>query len=136
MAKRERTPIDEELREAHEALVSIFQDFGVSLDYSLESLKWIEDYLEQNYPYQEGAHNPFPAVRVGVKLYFLGAYAGETLIRKVGGSWSYNEKDPLGQIRAEVRLDNGKSVRPIEEVMTQIEEGRKLDLQFFLQFQN
>lgn len=39
MPKRERTPIDVEIREAHESLVAIFRDFGVSLDYSVESLQ-------------------------------------------------------------------------------------------------
>lgn len=128
MAKRERIPIAEEIREAHESLVSIFADFGIRLDYSLESLGTIEGYLEENYPVSQGAGSAWPAVRVGVKIYYIGAYLGETLRRVHGGAWSFDEKDPLGQIRAEMRLGNGRSLRPIEIVMERIEDGKALGL--------
>lgn len=124
MPKRERTPIEQEIRQAHESLVSIFADFGIRLDYSLESLETLERYLEDNYPASQGAGSAWPAVRVGVKIYYLGAYLGEVLLKKIGGRWSFDEKDPLGQIRAELQLANGKRLRPIETVMERIEEGQ------------
>lgn len=83
-----------------------------------------------NFPSQPG-RNPFPAVRAGVKLYYLGAYLGEVLRRRAGGEWAFDEKDPLGQIRAELRLTNGKFLRPIEEVMKRLEHGGKADLSGF-----
>lgn len=126
MARRERIPIETEIREGHESLVSIFQDFGVPLDYSMESLQRIESYIEENYPRSEGGNNPFPAVRAGVKLFYLGAYLGEVLRKKVGGQWVFDERHPLGQIQAELRLSNGKTLRPIEEIMNRVEEGKKL----------
>ncbi len=129
MAKRERIPIDTEIRDAHESLVSIFHDFGVDLDYSIESLHRIENYLEENYPSNQDAKNPFPAVRVGVKIFYIGAYLGETLRKKLGGNWQFDEHDPLGQIRAELCFENGERIRPIEDVMTRIEE--KLPIEIF-----
>lgn len=128
MTKRERTPIAEEIREAHESLVSIFADFGIRLDYSLESLATIENYLAKNYPISQGAGSAWPAVRAGVKIYYIGAYLGEALLRRQGGAWHFDEKDPLGQIRAEIRMKSGKNFRPIETVMERIEDGRPLEL--------
>jgi hypothetical protein len=70
---------------ASEAALWVKQDKGIELDYSLDSIKVIEEQLAQLSKTVDKA-NPQPGMRGQAVGY--GAYIGEVLRRKDGGSWA------------------------------------------------
>jgi hypothetical protein len=88
---------------------------GYNADFSLESLKEIDRFLDDQAP--DGPQNRGP------RIFALGSYVGEVIRRAAGGEWRGNDSDPQAEIDVELRLKDGTTLRPVQSVMKRLESG-------------
>ena len=62
----------------------------------------------------------------GSKIFVIGAYVGETLIKNCSGSeWVTDDGDPQGEINMSVKLENGHMVWPGQKVFKRFKNGKE-----------
>lgn len=115
----EETPtLYEDIHTACEWVVMALNSSGYKADYTLESMKEIDRFIEE----QSGENGIISRGR-GKILFSLGCYVGETVIRLYGGKWHTDDNDPQGEINASVELDNGTVICPIQRVIKRYQNG-------------
>ena len=55
--------------------------------------------------------------QLGSRVFALGSYVGEVIIRTYGGQWRADDDDPEGELNVEVVLPSGTVVWPVQRVM-------------------
>ena len=91
---------------------------GYKADYSLESMKEIDRFFdEQNSP------NGIINQNRGQILFALGSYVGKTVIRLDGGKWITDDNDPQGEINIAVETNNGTTLWPVQRCMKRYSNG-------------
>lgn len=115
----EETPtLYEDIHTACEWVVMALNSSGYKADYTLESMKEIDRFIDE----QSGENGIISRGR-GKILFSLGCYVGETVIRLYGGKWHTDDNDPQGEINASVELDNGTVICPIQRVIKRYQNG-------------
>ena len=101
--------------ETAEAFRDLAADFGVTLDYSPESLREVERLIGENFTDRHG--------RVKKKHYDLsgatGAYVTEVILRNIGGRWDWESEWEVGGIR----LPSGAFTAPLAKARKRFEDG-------------
>jgi hypothetical protein len=98
---------------------------GYRADFSPASLRELERFFD------DAAANGAPKARgpladdTGARLFALGAYLGEVIRRDRGGTWRADDRDPQGEINAELRLAAGDVIWPIQRVIKRFRNGRE-----------
>lgn len=102
-------------RETAEMFRDLASDFGVTLDYSPESLGEVERLITENFTDRRG--------RVKRKYYDVagatGAYVTEVILRNLGGRWDW---EPEWEV-AGVRFPSGAFTAPLAKSRKRFEEG-------------
>lgn len=103
---------------------------GYRADFSLESLREIDRFLDDHMP--GGTPAPGGALsdpagnlagNAGFILYTLGAYAGEVLRKCLGGKWAGDPKNPKFELEASLKLPGGSVVWPTQRVYKRAKVG-------------
>ena len=97
------TTLAEDIIKATEWIVLAMNSSGYKLDYSVESMKEIDRFIDE----QSGKGGILEKAGVGSVLFSLGSYIGETAKRLYGGQWITDDNDPQGEINIMFRLDKG-----------------------------
>jgi hypothetical protein len=71
----------------------------------------------------EAAPGGLLAEKRGQRIFALGAYVGEVVLRKCGGTWRADDSDPEGEINIEVVLPSGTVLWPVQRVMKRFRNG-------------
>lgn len=87
-------------------------------DHSLESLREIDRFFDE-----QSGPGGLLTERRGQRLFGLGAYIGDVLIRTYGGHWVTDDHDPQGELNVAVQLDDGSMVWPIQRAMKRYQNG-------------
>jgi hypothetical protein len=97
---------------------------GYRADFSLASSKEVERFFSEH-ANEDGGARPGGLLDedLGQRLFGLGAYLGEVLIRNLGGEWVTDDSDPEGEINVAVRLRDGSLVWPVQRVMKRLAAG-------------
>jgi hypothetical protein len=61
--------------------------------------------------------------KLGVRIFALGSYVGEVIIRAYGGQWRADDNDPEGEMNIEVVLVSGGIIWPVQRVMKRFKNG-------------
>jgi hypothetical protein len=64
-------------------------------------------------------------VRLGGRMFGLGAYLGEVIRRSLGGTWHGHDTDPEAEINVAVDLADGKRTWPVQRVVKRFANGRE-----------
>ena len=60
----------------------------------------------------------------GPKLFSIGSYVGETIIKNVKGSeWITDDNDPQGELNVYIKLPNEGQIWPIQKVFKRFQNG-------------
>jgi len=96
---------------------------GYRADFSIESLKEIDRLFDEQT--SKGAAKPGGLLSkdLGARLFALGAYVGEVIVRNGGGTWQGDDKDPQAEINIAVRLGTGALIWPVQRVMKRYKNG-------------
>lgn len=117
--KKKKRTLMQDIPPAADWIVTALNSSGYKADYTLESMKEIDRfYDEQNKP-----GGIFTMGSVGSKLFALGCYVGETIIKLYGGEWVTNDKDPQGEINIQVKLSDGSIIWPVQKTMKRYQLG-------------
>lgn len=96
---------------------------GYRADFSPTSLGQVDRFLDE----QSWNGSPKPggllATDTGGRLFALGAYVGEVLLRELGGSWRADEAAPDSEEGLVAVLADGYVVWPVQRVMKRYVEG-------------
>ena len=96
---------------------------GYRADFSLESLREVDRFLEEQAPGGKPKQGGLSSKDFGNRLFSLGAYVGEVVRRQVGGQWEGDDSDPEAEINVAVRLPSGGMMWPVQRVMKRCEKG-------------
>jgi hypothetical protein len=91
---------------------------GYAADFSVASLREVDRFVAE----QSGPGGLLSQDRGG-RLFALGCYVGQTLIKAYGGVWETDDADPQGEVNIAVRLDSGVTVWPVQRLMKLYAEG-------------
>jgi hypothetical protein len=97
------------------------------LDYSVASLRLVDlviDGLRRNQPQR---------VQVAGTLLGLGAYTGEVIVRRAGGTWvdfNASQRELFGQAVG-IRMSDGRVWNPLGKVVNRFEEGAEQSVERF-----
>lgn len=116
--KNKKPTLGEDIHTACEWVVTALNSSGYKADYTIESMKEIDRFLDE----QSGENGIISRGR-GKILFSLGCYVGETVIRLYGGKWYTDDNEPQGEINASVKLDNGTVIFPMQRVIKRYQNG-------------
>lgn len=110
--------LEEDIHTACEWVVTALNSSGYKADYTLESMKEIDRFIDE-----QSGENGIISRNRGNIIFSLGCYVGETVIRLYGGKWHTDDNDPQGETNASVELDNGTVIFPIQRVIKRYHNG-------------
>lgn len=102
--------------------VSEFKKLNIKLDYSVESLKKIEEYISINSKDLKPKKNSFFANDTDSKTFALGAYLGE-VIRKNGNAVRWNNENSESPIEIIQETPNGSKALTINKAFKRVYQG-------------
>jgi hypothetical protein len=97
-------------------IVADLKFIGYNLDYSLESLKIVDDLIDQSFTNGNSTAGGFFPINYGQKVFGLASYLGELLISHCNeAKWQVDDTDPNGEINIAVAFKSGSIVWPDNE---------------------
>lgn len=115
--------IFEDAKTAAEWIAKALTSSGYRADFSPSSLWEIERFFEANSKDGESISGGLLGESFGSRVFALGAYIGEVIIRAKGGTWRGNDADPQAEINLELVLPGGATCWPIQKAMKRIKNG-------------
>jgi len=112
MGKNEPS-LEDDIRSASEWVVRALNVSGYNADYSLESMKEIDRFFDE----QSGEGGIISRNR-GQIIFALASYIGETVIRLYGGKWGGSD-----EVNMSVELDGGTVIFPTQRAMKRYQNG-------------
>lgn len=112
MGKNEPS-LEDDIRSASEWVVRALNVSGYNADYSLESMKEIDRFFDE----QSGEDGIISRNR-GQIIFALASYIGETVIRLYGGKWGGSD-----EVNMSVELDGGTVIFPTQRAMKRYQNG-------------
>ena len=118
--------IESEIRDASQWIVKGFQSENLALDFSINSLKVIDDFIDSNTENGKVKPESILSRNRGQILFALGCYLGETIqINIPGAKWEIDESDPDPHINAVLILPNGTKLHPIQRILKRFMNGNE-----------
>ena len=110
--------LEQDIRESSEWVVRALNSSGYNADYSLESMKELDRFFNE-----QNTENGILSNNRGQILFALGSYIGETVIKLYGGRWITNDDEPNGEINIAVELNSGTVIWPVKRCMRRYTNG-------------
>lgn len=110
---KKKPSLEDDIHSACEWVVNALKVSGYNADYSLESMKEIDRFFDE----QSGEGGIISRNR-GQIIFALSSYIGETVIRLYGGKWSGSD-----EINMSVKLSNGTIIFPTQRAMKRYQNG-------------
>lgn len=120
------TPAAEKLSVAQEAedaaawVPGPLKASGYNADFSLESLREIDRFFDEQAPGGQPRHNGVLAEHRNLRVFAVGAYVGEVIRRQKGGQWISNDDDPDAFFNVAIRLGDGSLIWPIQRAFKRL----------------
>lgn len=86
-----KNTLEHDIRESSEWVVKALNSSGYKADYSLESMKEVDRFFDE-----QNTENGILSNNRGQIIFALGSYIGETAIKLYGGRWITNDDEPNG----------------------------------------
>jgi len=96
---------------------------GYKADFSLESLKQVDRFFEEQAANGQPKPGGLLSQQLGARLFAIGAYVGEVIRRQNGGEWQGDDNDPRAEINIVLRLKTGTILWPVQRVMKRLKNG-------------
>ena len=121
--KKKKPSLKEDIVKAYEWIATALKNSGYNADFSIESLREIDRFFDEHAEIGQAKPGGLLSKNRGMRLFALGSYVGEVLIRQYGGEWETDDNDPKGEINIAVKLSNGSIIWPVQRVMKRFENG-------------
>jgi len=115
-----------DIKQSSAWLVIAFKELGINLNYSIESIKQLDILIDKEFSGGKPNIGGLFAEQLGSKIFALGSYVGETIIKNCkGANW---DKDSDDEINIAIIGANGWMVWPMQRVINRIQEGNENNL--------
>jgi hypothetical protein len=114
--------------EAADWMAKSLTGWGYKADFSLESLKDVDRFIDEEAPDGKPKPGSHLAQQFGAQIFGLGAYVGETIRRQGDGQWEGNDRDTYPEVTLAVRLKSGTVLWPTQRVLKRLEYGSESGL--------
>jgi len=104
---------------------------GYKADFSLESLKEIDRFFDEHSENGKPKPGGLLSEQLGSRIFSIGSYVGEVLLKKYGGKWIGNDNDPDSEMNLELRLKGDVGLWPIQKVIKRLQNGSEDSLYFY-----
>jgi hypothetical protein len=118
-----RPSIVKDAVEAANLMAKSLVAWGYKADFSLESLKDVDRFIDAEAPDGRPKPGSHLAQQFGAQIFGLGAYVGETIRRQGEGQWEGNDRDTYPEVTLAVRLKSGSVLWPTQCVLKRLENG-------------
>jgi hypothetical protein len=111
------------------AVPVVRENYGVTLDYAVASLKQLDGIIDDLRRDQR-----FEALQP--LLFSMGCYVGEVLVRHAGGRWRSTEELGMGKVASSpiaIEMPDGRGCNPVGRVYKRFQKGREDSLASFYQ---
>jgi hypothetical protein len=113
--------IKKNLKWSLDLLIADFKNNGIDLDFSVESVEFIEKIMASQLVDGEPTSDGFFAENMEKKLGGIASYIGEVIIRNTKASkWEIDENDPEGGFNISVVSANSTKMFPVQKVLARI----------------
>jgi hypothetical protein len=112
-----------DVRDAAEWMAEALPGWGYRGDFSVESLKDIDRFVDEQFPNGRPKPSDLLARDLGARIFALGAYVGETIRRQGEGRWLASQGDPEDVINLTVKLKSGSIFWPMQRIMKRLQNG-------------
>lgn len=116
-----------------DCVANFLNNSGYKADFSLESLKEIDRFFDDQASYGQPIAGGLLASDTGSRIFALGAYIGEVVRRTYGGHWKGDDSDPLAEIMIELHLPDGRSFQPVHVVIKRLRDASQDGLHLIFQ---
>lgn len=106
-------------------IASALTSSGYQSDFTLESLKEIDRFIDEQAPGGKPKAGSLLSEKLGARLFALGAYTGEVILRSSGGAWKADDNDPQAEINIAIVQKNGTESWPVQRVMKRLKNGQE-----------
>jgi hypothetical protein len=122
--RSKNSTLADDIPKASDWLVSYFKNENINLDYSLNSIKYIDDFFEENSENGSPKNKSKLSDSLGYKMFAISSYIGQVIIKAIPESkWITDDSDPDGEINMEVTTKNGGHLWPGQKVMKRLTNG-------------
>jgi hypothetical protein len=113
----------DDARRSADWIAGALSQSGYRADFSLKSLGEIDRFFDEQSRDGQASPGGLLSEQLGSRLFALGSYIGECIIRHYGGAWRAADSDPEGEVNIQVVLDGGIVIWPIQRVMKRFRNG-------------
>jgi hypothetical protein len=96
---------------------------GYRADFSLASLREVDRFFDEHSQDGEAVPGGLLSEDLGPRMFALGSYVGEVIIRAYGGQWRADDNEPEGELNIEVVLPSSAIIWPVQRVMKRFNNG-------------
>lgn len=96
---------------------------GYRADFSLESLREIDRFFDEQSLDGKAKPGGLLSEQLGSRIFAIGSYVGECVIRHYGGAWQADDADPEGEVNIQVVLPGDIVIWPVQRVMKRLRNG-------------
>ena len=113
----------EDIEPSAEWISRALNSSGYGGDFTPQSLWEIDRFFEEQS--RDGLAKPggLLAEGQGQRLFAVGCYMGEVVLRVMGGEWVADDADPEGEINIELKLPDGTRCWPVQRAMKRFKNG-------------
>ena len=115
----------EDIKTQSDWIVKAFGADGFKLDYTIDSIIEVDRFFTVNMKNgQPKKGGRLYGKGFGPKLFSIGSYVGETIIKNVkGADWVTDDNDPQAELNVFLQLPNDGQIWPIQKVMKRFQNG-------------
>ncbi|PIP56426.1 hypothetical protein COX05_03130 [candidate division WWE3 bacterium CG22_combo_CG10-13_8_21_14_all_39_12] len=122
----------EDIKTGSEWIVKGFEEFDITLDYSIESLREIDAFFDDQSTGGKPKENSLLGENLGGIIFSIGAYVGETFIKNNPGTqWVTDDKNPGNDMNSSIEFESGTLVWPMQKVIKRFENGPEDSIYFY-----
>jgi len=124
-ANAQSSKIVRDVKAAAEWIAKALRSSGYNADFSVESLKEIDRFFDDEAPGGVPRETGLLSESLGARIFGIGSYVGEVVRRAAGGEWVGNDGDPTAEINVELHLKDGAILWPVQRAMKRLKNGRE-----------
>jgi hypothetical protein len=117
------TKIEEDAKRAAAWIATALSSSGYRADFSPGSLWEVDRFFDEHTKNGRARPRGLLAEDLGQRIFALGAYVGEVLIRHAGATWEGDDNDPDGEVNLALRLRDGSQIWPVQRAMKRFQLG-------------
>lgn len=115
--------IVKDAKKASQWIQKAMSSSGYRLDYTINSFKEIDRFYEEHTLNGKPKSGGLLSEDLGSRLFAIGSYIGDVLVREARGKWKGDDKDKQAEINIEVVLPDGTICWPVQRAMKRLQNG-------------